>query len=66
MKILAVLAGILILSGCGNAGGYNNLYPKTVELNDGTEVECVMYDGYRAGGVWCADSGGIKPYPAKR
>lgn len=66
MKTIAVLAGVLILSGCGNAGGVNNISPHTVKLNDGNKVECVMFDGYQNGGIWCQESGGIQPYPAER
>lgn len=69
MKFVAVTICVaLLLAGCGNSADMNDsdkavstgdsafagsLGDFRVPLKDGRTVTCVVYDGYRAGGVSC-------------
>lgn len=59
----AVVALALVLVGCGTGGSpatddkagstSNRLYERTIELQDGREVTCVVYKQSNAGGLSC-------------
>lgn len=59
-RVLAgvLLAAIFLLTACGaeSAEGIedDNLRPVTTTLNDGRQVECIVFQSINEGGIWCA------------
>lgn len=56
-KVIASLLGALVLAGCGlnddNTGLDEGIHEVPVELKDGRTVTCILYKGYRKGGLSC-------------
>lgn len=59
--IALAAAGVLLLSGCASEGSddsragdeSSNLYERTITLEDGRTVTCVVYTQYQKGGLSC-------------
>lgn len=52
-RIIAIsIVALLALAGCGSSGAKDDVYVVNVDVN-GTQVPCVVYDGYKAGGITC-------------
>lgn len=67
-SVTVTICAALLLTGCGNSANMNGADKDTavgdgtfggslgdyrVPLDDGRTVTCVVYDGYKAGGVSC-------------
>lgn len=64
MKRLALVLAVLALSSCGIGDAeqgekmQDNLSSQTMTLNDGSTVECVVFQSIQEGGLWCQPTKG--------